>query len=779
MKPFVFFLFFLGGFAFLPFVNGQESSSAGPGNRYFEDMLLYTDRDVYISGERIWFKLLCFGPGGQTENVLSKIAYVEVYDQQFNSIARGKFRITNGMTTGFLGIPSSINSGNYYIRAYSQYMLNYPCYLYPSSLLSVVNPDKPLFDGKNTFSDEITIVPEGGRFIAGIASKLAVRISPVLCKTVSGMAVVDNHGREVSHANPLANGLALFEMTPDSAVQYSLKILLNDSSVIQKSLPPVSGDGMIMKSDFTGDVLKISLCTGKQYGPILPIGCTVEVRSGTYERLITRTIGPGNDVTIRADQLDSGIIYLLLKDENKEIIDIQSTYIPGSTKQEIGISMNKTVFKPRELVDMNISVQENIINRGHSLISAALAGTRYPHKDLLPSHIAYNPVLLPNYLKNIGPESDSLKKQINMALILYSEVFSTAAFKESIEKEATLEYLPEIRDAGISGKVIEKKSGKPLANVMVYAAVIGNAPQLHIYRTKADGKFFLTLNHLSGMHPVYLCPKLVDSMELELQVNVDFSNEYPRSAGLIPFDIDSADHQMLDRLYLNSQINKAFIRHTEKSMEKPVYYPLTGTAPEYSILLKDFIEMPVMEEVFTEITPFVSVRRRDSHYYLSVYDEKAHTTYDDPTVLLDGIPVFDLDQIMKISPELVAKIDVTNKVTYLGEHTLGGLISIRTHTNNFAGIAFPDASEFIEYQAVTDESYPEFPNHEESDIKDHDPDFRNLLYWNPFIVPEGKSSKLRFYTSDHCNDYEIVFRSYDGLTHYYGNARMRVAGNRK
>src|SRR5512145_890707 len=152
MKPFVFILIFLPGFAFQAHVNAQESSSAGPVNGYFEDMLLYTDRDIYISGEKIWFKVLCFGPGGRAENVLSKIAYVEVYDQQFNSIVRGKFRLTNGMATGFLGIPSSINSGNYYMRAYSQFMTNYPCYLYPSSLLSIVNPDKPLFDSENTFS---------------------------------------------------------------------------------------------------------------------------------------------------------------------------------------------------------------------------------------------------------------------------------------------------------------------------------------------------------------------------------------------------------------------------------------------------------------------------------------------------------------------------------------------------------------------------------------------------------------------------------------------------
>ena len=57
------------------------------------------------------------------------------------TITKAKFRITNGIATGFLNIPDNISTGNYYLRTYTQFMRNYSAYLYPTSLLSIINPN--------------------------------------------------------------------------------------------------------------------------------------------------------------------------------------------------------------------------------------------------------------------------------------------------------------------------------------------------------------------------------------------------------------------------------------------------------------------------------------------------------------------------------------------------------------------------------------------------------------------------------------------------------------
>src|SRR5512145_2046447 len=91
---------------------------------YIENITLDTERDIYIAGENIWFHTLCTAP--KTDSLLSRIIYLELYDQKLNSINQSKFRIIDGFSSGHILIPSDINTGNYFLRAYTQYSRNLP-----------------------------------------------------------------------------------------------------------------------------------------------------------------------------------------------------------------------------------------------------------------------------------------------------------------------------------------------------------------------------------------------------------------------------------------------------------------------------------------------------------------------------------------------------------------------------------------------------------------------------------------------------------------------------
>lgn len=182
--------------------------------------------------------------------------------------------------------------------------------------------------------------------------------------------------------------------------------------------------------------------------------------------------------------------------------------------------------------------------------------------------------------------------------------------------------------------------------------------------------------------------------------------------------------------------------------------------------------MPVMQEVFSEIVPFTTVHQKDKQFALNLYNDETYTTLTEPLVLLDGIPIFDLNKIMAISPEQVEKISIINKQVYLGEHTLSGIIDIKTKTKNFAGISFPETAEFIEYQAISPTTIPIFPDHKTTDATDRNPDFRNLLYWDPFVTSE--KSNTGFYAPDNCGLYKITINASDGKTRYYGSSLFRI-----
>lgn len=732
----------------------SQKTMGKPEGSYVENLILNTDRELYIAGEKIWFKVSCAGSKSFGETIISKIAYLELYDHNTNTITKGKFRIVNGIATGFLDIPAGISSGNYFLRAYTQFLRNYSPYLYAGTMVTVLNPDKDTDEAINTPNDDILIVPEGGKLIAGISSKIAIRLDPKKIKNIRKSVITNSIG-DTLFFKPAANGLAMVEFVPESNAQYVLKLILDNGDSLLRPLPAVLNTGIVLHSDYASSYLKISLLTVAKAGSENPADYNVEIKSQEFNTLSIKKIRPGEVLEISETQLGQGIIYILLKNGANEIIDISSKYIPNKPLAQIAISKNKEVFKSGEMVELDIRLPENTKGSGSYLVSAVKAGTNSILEGLLPVYIAYNPIFLTNYLKSSDSHNDSLRKQIDIALLLYSTIYNTAGFRKDIQQHNELGWLPETRDISISGKVINKQTKVPVQQVIVYAAVLGDNDQMHMYSTNAEGEFFFNLNHLTGKQQVYIASKPVDSLKLEILIDNDFSTEYPYS-GLIPMTIDSSDRRLLEQLYRNAQVSKAFINHAEKIEDSISYYPLKMEGPLYSVWLKDFIEIPVMSEIFDEIIPNVFARKKNDRYYLTIFDDKNQKMLMDPLVMLDNIPVFDMNEIMKISPELIERIDVTNKLCYLGDFELDGIINIKSRTENFAGIAFPDESVFLEYQTVTTETYPVFPEYGDKAKNNRIPDFRNLLYWDPYLSPANGKTTIKFFTPDNRGEFEII-----------------------
>ncbi len=740
-------------------------------NSYSENLILNTDRELYIAGEKIWFKANCFDNETDAETILSKIIYLELYDYKTKTVTKGKFRIINGVASGFLSIPENLISGNYYLRAYTQFLRNYSSYLYPSSLISIINPEKPDTREEISYND-VLIVPEGTKLIKGIPSKLAIRINKELNRRLRKAVILDNNKKELLSFMPYSNGLSLVEFKPESSEQYFLKLILNDSSFIIKQLPPITKNGMVLHSNYINSKLKISLISNTAPINSENIDYKIEIRSQNYKKLLIREIKQNGLIEIQENQLTSGIVYIVLKNKNDEIINISSKFIPKGQTKKIEIKKNKPVFKPRELVELDINLPQNYSHKNGYVITVTKTGTVNSSKNTLPSYLTYNPVFLSNYLKNSDFTSDSLKEQINIALILYSNIYNSVGFKEEFQQNNVIKFFPEMRDVSLKGQVIDKNTKKPLKNVMVYASVFGGNKQFHIYKTKANGEFIFSLNHLTKKQNVFVCIKPKDSLQTEILIHNDFSNKYPQTE-LIPLYLDTSRLDLLEQLYLNYQVSNTFNYHTDKIEEKHSYSSLLVEDQLVSISLKDFIKIPVIKEVFNEIIPFVTTRKKGDQYYLKVFDSKKKVYYE-PIVLVDGVPVFDMNEVMKITPELVDKIDVINRKYYLGDYTLPGVIRISTKTNNFAGISFPKEAVFIEYETVTPQTYPLFPDYIATTTKNRIPDFRNLLYWNPNIFLNNKRGKIKFYSSDHCGSYEVVVNGHDKDNQYHGKIHIQI-----
>ena len=132
---------------------------------------------------------------------------------------------------------------------------------------------------------------------------------------------------------------------------------------------------------------------------------------------------------------------------------------------------------------------------------------------------------------------------------------------------------------------------------------------------------------------------------------------------------------------------------------------------------------------------------------------------DDPLTLINGIPVFDPNKIIKYDPLKVKKIEIVKRKYFYGPSIFNGIVNFITY--------YPDASMIsdlnamiLEYDGLQyqREFYsPVYENQEQ--ISSTLPDFRNVLYWSPDIQTDAQGkTEINFYTSDLKGKYIVILQ---------------------
>src|ERR1044071_8495530 len=89
----------------------QTAFSKYSSNSLTEKLFAHTDKNFYLAGEIVWFKLYVVNGDDNKPIDLSKVAYVELIDRNEKSVLQGKIALDSGTGNGSLYIPLSFNTG--------------------------------------------------------------------------------------------------------------------------------------------------------------------------------------------------------------------------------------------------------------------------------------------------------------------------------------------------------------------------------------------------------------------------------------------------------------------------------------------------------------------------------------------------------------------------------------------------------------------------------------------------------------------------------------------
>jgi hypothetical protein len=157
-----------------------------------EKVYLHFDKPYYSVADTIWFKAYLTSEQNMP-STLSKIVYVDVMNSQDSLVQSLKIPVTNSVATGNLPVdPINFKQGNYYIRAYTLWMVNFsPNYFFSKTIPIGQAIDKELltyFTYKTTQTDKGQII--NARIQYKNADNVAYANKPVNWRVESSYEVV-------------------------------------------------------------------------------------------------------------------------------------------------------------------------------------------------------------------------------------------------------------------------------------------------------------------------------------------------------------------------------------------------------------------------------------------------------------------------------------------------------------------------------------------------------------------------------------------------------------
>ncbi|NOQ27526.1 MAG: hypothetical protein GQ564_19360 [Bacteroidales bacterium] len=745
-----------------------------------ENIKLNTDRDLYFCGDNIYFNADYFIDEHKTVPVLSNVLYIELIDCNNNiPIIQKKFKITDFNVNGSLNIPKEVVSGNYILRAYTQYQRNFSDNNYGFRLITIFNPISNLSQSSYINNDSIYIAAEGNILLNNSKNNIIIKVPDNLVFNNNKYLITDESNNVIKEFTPDNSGFYSTAITINNLNQYKLLIIKENSDTIKTNFPKIQNTGIQTNIQSTKNNIFYKIRTEAAFYSIENNEYRVKAFSNDFIENFTESISFKDslyDLNINPNVLSKGINYIVLLDAEENILKINSIYKLSNPVNDINIELNKDTFEPREKIELKVSAKE-ISLKELPLVSISVTrnGTKKEDHSFTPSLYLKNHILLENFLNTNNLTSD-IQGQI---MVLYDNAIDYELFKNKIKKttETNLEYIPEVRDLTISGMLRNKVTKEPIPNHNVYLSVLFNSPQFHINKTQENGEFIFSLNNVQGTNDIFLCSETFTEAENqhELLIKSSFSSDIP-SFDKVPIFIDYKEKELIEQLYLDAQIQEKFNSKSTDINDNNITESIFNLNDnKITVNPNDYIDLETFQELFYEIVPHVMLKKLKDQYYFKVLDENDYMLVGTPLVIVDRIPIFDPNKVVELDPSQIKKIEIIYKTYILGSHTINGVIMITTNTDNFADIKLPESATFLEYQTLENKSNSSFLNENKTDSSKKIPNFRTTLYWNPQLELSNEAKDIQFNATDRKGTYDIVVKGYNSNGQFfYGKNQITI-----
>ena len=744
-----------------------------------EKIHLHIDRDMYVSGEKIWFKAYVTEAMAHLFPTFSNYVYVELINSSDSLITRVMVRKENELFHGYLLLSEMVQEGKYTIRAYTRYMENMGDDYFFRKNIQIGNISGEKENDKNKKQPrimgdyEVSFFPEGGNLLEGTLCRIAFKAlnKEGYSETVNG-EIVDESGTKISDANTVYAGMGSFSIKPEKGKKYYLECRNSNGIKKRFNLPRAYENAYSIGIRWNDRIGKLYVSRNSaENSPDISHYLLIHCRGFLF--YFSQWDKDKEYITINKEQIPSGVVQLLLLD--KDMNPVSERLVFNKTEDQIRtvFSTDKKVYDKRELVsskiqlsdsegnfpggnlsiaitdDKDISVDSLTTITSSLLLSSELRGyietPAYYLQDnkeassaldhLMMTHgwrrynipeVIKGRMEIPEKSMEVSKEMSGVVKGIALGLpVERAEVNMIASTKDVLQTETDERgvFLFTGLDFSDSIQVFVQslnKKGRPNVELIV------------------NNETFPKLNHIP-----YYSSELVDSEESKNE-KYEFIKKAEQRA---KYD-ENMRHVLLSEIVITAQRN-------EKKTEPRLRY-WANLSSDITVRREE-IEQRGLTNLSLVLNTIMGVRVGSSPHSPKVFIRGS----EGPAIIvLDGIIMEDLSDIF-YDVQNIESIDVFKgaSASIFGFGSANGAISITTKRGGPQDKTFQMSNikmlTHLGYQTPAEFYSPKYDTPEAKHLGN--PDYRTTILWKPdIVIDDNGEAHFDFYTSDFASTYSVV-----------------------
>lgn len=752
-----------------------------------EKAYLHFDKPYYAAGDTIYFKAYVTVNERHWLTDLSGVLHVELINTQ-NKIDKSLLlKINDGVCWGDFALPDSLPKGEYRIRAYTNLMRNGGEAAFFSRKIPVVSPqvEKIAESGSAlpvTNKPDIQLLPEGGRLVAGLKSKVAFKAigSNGLGLDVKG-TVTDSAGNVVTTFASAHLGMGAFEIQPEGGKSYKANITFASGYQNTIGLPAIQQAGVTLAVN--NDSLQRVSIQIKANAEYFKQNKDKAYKVVIYSGDVVTTINNRLDCTdIKFDmgkrRLHTGVNTVTLFSPDNVPLAERLFFVQNYDQLYLNLKTDKATYNTRGKVNINLNVKNRADSAVMGHFSVSVTDESKAPVDEDDENTILSSLLLTDDLKGVVERPGYYFKDINdttlknLDLIMLTHGYRNFEWKEVLKGEnQPLKYQPE-KSLEING-VVQTRRGKALPNASV-ALITTGAGMVLSEQADGAGRFkFANLDFADSTRLILQAAKADGSNKTQLVY------EPLPAAGLSPV------------IKLNTNVNRQFnvyLQNAKAQLDDYIKYGSPRGILLRDVYIKDQKEkkdsyrssvlggpghadqVVHMDDIKTGglLTDKLNGILRGVQF---IYERgRVHATTMDgaPLIVVDGVvepftPPFDINSLAPDDVETVEVLKYTSASMY-GVNGGHGVLVFTTRISKSV-----DKNDIPSYGIlpITPRGYyvartfysPQYTANE-SGFKRRD--LRATIYWNPELsIDKAGNASMNFYNADDPGSYRVVVEGID------------------